>query len=259
MAEIQITPDLVEEALFLWMRAASERGDLALVEDWERERESAYLEPSGAAREAAFGALASSRFRELELGAPLSSSLEHCPHASTIIERVLVRKVARPRDEGSELYVDESNDGEATSARLTLAICAQTFLDPSALADLTLREYLHAEDMLDPEFGYRPALSPDQPLEPARHELVRDRSRMLWEARVAGRMAALQDAQDPLPDPPPIFQRAFSSLSGERCLALWSAAWYQRLGTWDGMIEVAHTCGDAQAQLDQGTPCSPTP
>jgi len=248
--EIEIAPDLVEEALFLWMRAAADRGEDALVARWERGREAAYRERSGSARASAFRALARSWSRELELEAPLGSALERCPHASERIERVLVRKVARARDEGSELYVDESGTDAVARARLTLTLRARTFLDPRELFETALREFLHAEDMLDPDFGYRPSLPAELAEEPARHELVRDRLRVLWEARVAGRMAALGGGSGPLPDPTPAFRRAFSAVPPESCRAIWNDAQRQRPRSWDGMMAVARSPGEARAGRD---------
>ena len=64
--------------------------------------------------------------------------------------------------------------------------------------------------MLDPAFGYRHELGPDLAPGDPRTELVRDRLRVLWEARVLGRARALLGSRGTSLGPPRAFLRAFA-------------------------------------------------
>ena len=112
------------------------------------------------------------------------------------------------------------------------------FLDREKLFAFALRELLYAEDMLAPSFGYRPKLALDPELEPARVELVRDRFRVLWEARVAGR-AERRSGREADASAPRRFRRAFAPLGDEATFELYALARTGALATFDELVEHA--------------------
>ncbi len=202
MSWLWIEPALAEEAVFERIRALERAGD-PRAGDWHREREALYAQPEGAARERAFGRLASTWFERLGLDRPLSEALAATARVRGAVVEVRLHRAGRPKAEGSELFRD---GGHST---LVFALTPARFAEPDRLIDFFLRECLHAEDMLEPAFGYRPDLGPGLLEEPARTELVRDRVRVLWEARVRSRMAAILGAPAAL-EPAPAFLRAFA-------------------------------------------------
>ena len=144
-----------------------------------------------------------------------------------------MRRCRSARREGSELF--RSEDAEPL---FVLGVRAERFCDRPGLYAFALRELLYAEDMLDPAFGHRPALPPG--LEPARRELVRDRYRVLWEARVAGRMARAGVAHGPPDGAPPRFRRAFGRAADPAAVdALYGEAFGGGLATQAALLEPA--------------------
>jgi hypothetical protein len=175
-----VDPALAEEAVFERMRVleAESHPD---VRRWQLEREALYA-ANPERRKADFEAFAERWFEHLGLTRPLSAALAATPHARTRLSEVRVHRAVRRAHEGSELYQ------EAQSARLVFGLTPRRFARPQELAEFFLRECLYAEDMLDPEWGYAPRLHLVPGEEPVHAELVRDRLRVLWQARVRGRM-----------------------------------------------------------------------
>jgi hypothetical protein len=203
MARIELDPALVEEAVFLRARQAEEQGD-GRAEDWYREREALYTESDPRQRQRAFVELGQRWFERWGLARDVQRALEHVPSLRALA-RVRVRRALGRRDEGSDLF---DAGGEM---RLEVALAPPRLLDPAGLQEFLVRECLYAEDMLAPDFGYRAGLGPDLDQEPARAELVRDRLRVLWEARVRARAAARLGSRPPA-GPGPAFRRAFAGL-----------------------------------------------
>jgi hypothetical protein len=228
---VRFDPDLLEEAVFRRMNAA----DTCAGPErraWDAERARIYELAPAAQREREFSALAGRWFARLGLDR-MRDVLALTPHLVRSAAEIRVRRASGARDEGSELYRG------GPKVRFVLAVHAERFADPAAGNELCLRECLHAEDMLDPAFGYRPALGPDLRAGEARTELVRDRLRVLWAARVRGRAAALLGSRrDELP--PAAFRRAFSAIGDDAALrALHERAASGALATFPELLEAA--------------------
>lgn len=197
-----VDPALAEEAVFERMRVLEARSHPD-AQRWQREREALYAVTSEQ-RKAPFEALAERWFDRLGLLRPLSTALSSTPCARELVDELRVHRAARRAQEGSELY----RDGDR--ARLVFGLTPLRFAHSEALEEFFLRECLHAEDMLDPAWGYTPRLPSEPGEEPAHAELVRDRLRVLWKARVQGRMARLRGTL-PASVAEPEFLRAFGS------------------------------------------------
>jgi hypothetical protein len=224
--ELALDPALVEEAVFQRARSLEAAGD-ALSVRWHREREARYALPV-AERPRAFAALALEWFERLELARPFTRALARVPEVLRAVREIRLERAVRARDEGSELYRD------GAVRRFVLTVLPARFLDKDALHELCLRELLYAQDMLAPAFGYVPELR-DAGEGPAQQELVRDRLRVLWAARVAGRVARELGAS-----PPPVpreFTRAFAGVLGpEECAALHARASGGELDTFAALL-----------------------
>jgi hypothetical protein len=200
-------PRLVEAALLTAMHAG---GDAAA---FRAERDGLYEVTESQAREAAFTALHARWFERLALDRPLREALALWPAIAAGCARCLVTRAQDERDEGGDLLV-----APAGRAVLSVRVSPETVAAPERSRPLLRRELLHVADMLDPRFGYEPAL-PERVAGTARERAVRDSYRVLWDAYVDGRLvrAGLVPAAaraDRLRD----FARAFAHL-GEGLLA----------------------------------------
>ena len=111
----------------------------------------------------------------------------------------------------------------------------ERFADGDALRELALRELLYADDMLDPMFGYRPALPPEVTVEHARAELVRDRFSALWDARIRGKMARLTSGEIES-EPDGNFAKAFKRADEALLRELFRSAVVGELATYDDLM-----------------------
>ena len=180
--------DLVEEAVFLALSGPSEQ-PIEEVRRWQQEREAVYERPS-AERDRAFRALAQRWWTRLDLSEPLRTAVRLCPALESSPGTLLVRRVARPKDEGCQVF--RPRDGGA--ARTVLTLRAELFATPGLLGAFALEELLYADDMLREEFGYRPAL-PVPATDLPRREALRERLRTLWSWRNRLRASALLGAK----------------------------------------------------------------
>lgn len=250
MSTLEVAAELAEEAVFLFMTQGSAADPVAIA-SWHRERETLYLAPQGADREGLFRNHAQVWFKKLELGQPIVAALRACPRVLRRIPSIQVRRVARFRDEGSEVFGPSGpNDASGPGpGRMILGLRPQRFLDARSLEEFALRELLHADDMLDPDFGFDPVFEPTPGCEPARRDLVRDRLRVLWDARVEGRLAR---RRDPVATAPPAgagFRQAFGVSADPLAVEeLHARAWGGHLASYDRILECAKR-GCAQAEL----------
>lgn len=250
MVQLWIDPALAEEALFERMRVLESAGD-AEARLWQSERESIYASCAASARAAAFVELAGNWFERLDLARPLRAALASTPHVRASVAEIRLHRAARRTQEGSELYRD------ASITRLVFGLTPARFGDSTTLPEFFLRECLYAEDMLDPTVGFSPELDPAHVDERARAELVRDRLRVLWEARIAGRAAALL-GMDPAPGPGPSFRRAFAgALTPAELGALHERASRGALATFSQLLAAAR--GEPGLPSELGSPCSSEP
>jgi len=232
---IRYASDLAEEAVFLFMSRGGE-GDPIEARSWHREREPLYLAPNGPEREARFHEHALRWFERLALGAPVERAARSCPRAVGVLASIEVRRVVRSRDEGSEVFGSE--DPSAGGARsLVLGVLPCRFLEPQALERIARRELLYVEDMADPAFEFDPRRRHAGAEDPARRELVSDRFRVLWEARIDGKLARPASA---LPPSTARFRQSFGkSFDPEAVESLFREAWSGELATHAALLERA--------------------
>jgi hypothetical protein len=148
----------------------------------ERERLYGVLDPDE--RNAAFFKLHLDWFREWGLEKPLAEALKEYPLLAQKLTVLAVRKPHGKNDEGAELYVNHAGQRSAV-----VALRPELFEREPELRTYMRHEFTHLNDMLDPAFGYEPAL--DLPgLNGAQQRLARERYRLLWDITIDGRLAA---------------------------------------------------------------------
>jgi hypothetical protein len=182
-------------------RLAEEVVSLALrsrpAADYWKERERIYALPAAEEREREFERLALDHLEALQLAAPIRQAIEEAPLVATGAARCRVVRAFSRRDEGAELFVAPDTAGKRSreSRSVLLKLRAEVFLDPPQLLACLRHELLHIADMLDPDFGYDPAL-PEASSDPARTRIVIGRYRALWDTVIDGRLAARGWAPD---------------------------------------------------------------
>ena len=232
MSTLEFEPVLVEEAVFLAMHSMD-----TSVRAWERERDALYRTPASPTRERAFRDLAAKWFDQLGLARPIESALRACPRVRDGIVTIDIRHVVRARDECSEVL---GRSGACKPERLVLGLRPERFLVPATLEELALREFLHADDMLDPAFGFERTFDAGAEPGSAQLELVRDRFCVLWEARVQGRMARRADAAAAPPLPSARFRKVFGAHAPPSAVeTLFQRAWSGALASYGALIEHA--------------------
>lgn len=173
---------LIEEAVFLALRRHRDE------ERYHAERSPVYEIADPERREKGFRELDLRWFERLGLGDSVGPALEEAPALPTAIRQCAVVAAPTRRDEGAELFVD-SEPATSDGCRRTVRILVrpESLLEPASLRRFLRHELLHISDMLDPEFGYEPAL-PETSGGPAHRRVLTERYRVLWDAFVDGRM-----------------------------------------------------------------------
>jgi hypothetical protein len=181
--EIEYEPGFLDEAVRRAVAAAPES------RLYHRQRERAYREPDPELRARTFEALDREWFGRLGLDRELRGALAEQPLILDAVGRVGVGRPPHRRDAGAELLVRQPRADEMPSeARvLRLLLVPQMLLDGGETLTFLRRELLHVADMLDPRFGYEPALA--APGGPTHERLLRERYRAVWDVTVDGRLA----------------------------------------------------------------------
>lgn len=190
------------------------------VARFHRERERLYAIPDPDERNTAFFKLHLDWFREWGLEQPLTDVLREFPLVRDELGTLAVRKTSGKNDEGAELYVNEA--GQRTGL---LALRLERLANHSALLDYLRHEFTHLHDMLNPEFGYSPAL--DLPgLNAAQKRLARERYRLLWDITIDGRLTAAGHTPMATRDQHAIaFGRGYSFWSDSKQAEVLNALW----------------------------------
>ncbi len=179
---IQFDPQLVEEAVHLAISAQT-------AKSFHGEREAIYSHADAGERERAFADLHNRWFQQMKLDGSVHQALSREPLIGQAITRCTVAPARRPAQEGAELYVRPPEPGlaERDRRRVVIQLRATTLVDRQRLEPLLQRELLHIADMLDPTFGYRPAL-PASTAGPTHDRLLMDRYSAVWATSVVGRL-----------------------------------------------------------------------
>jgi hypothetical protein len=221
--QILYDEDFIESAAFLC--AEGRRGGVPPLQiaRFHREREKLYgiLDPDE--RNTAFFTLHLDWFREWGLEQPLTDVLKEFPLVRERLGVLAVRKTTGRNDEGAELYVNDS--GERTGL---LALRLERLRDAAGLRDYLRHEFTHLHDMLDPAFGYSPALELPG-LNAAQKRLARERYRLLWDITIDGRLAAAGRApMQTREQHSGAFARAFSFWPEQKQAETFSPLWGSR-------------------------------
>lgn len=194
-ASVHLDRGLVEQAV----RLAIERVSPQERRRFHREREPIYeLDP--ARREASFQDLHARWLDRLALADPLLALLAEQPSIERSTAACLVGPAARRKDEHADLRdpraLAAGAEGAAASAGrrferpvLVIRLRAPTLADAGSLERLLRRELCYVADMLDPAFGYDPALAVRETSGPLA-SLLRERHELLWRVAVDGRLDA---------------------------------------------------------------------
>lgn len=174
---------LVEEAVLRALRRSPD--------EWtfHRERDGLYDLTDPETQEAAFRNLHAAWFVRLGLDRPIQQALSERPRVAVSVHRCAVTAARSKKDECADLFVSPAEEGGSEVARRAVGIQVrpESLLDSDRLLDLLRHELLHVEDMLDPNFGYEPAL-PRSEVGPAYDRLLQDRYCALWDATIDGRL-----------------------------------------------------------------------
>ena len=183
--QLRYDEDFIEAAVLLCASGPRQGVPSLQIFRFQREREKLYAVLDPDERNSAFFKLHLEWFREWGLERPLTGMLNEFPLVGEGLEVLAVRKTIGKHDEGAELYVNQT--GQCTGL---LALRLERLTNDVALRDYLRHEFTHLHDMLNPAFGYSPAL--DLPgLNAAQRRLARERYRLLWDVTIDGRLAAV--------------------------------------------------------------------
>ena len=183
--ELRYDEDFIEAAVFLCASGRRKGVPSLQIARFHRERERLYSVLDPDERNTAFFKLHLDWFREWGLEQPLTDVLKEFPLVREQLGVLAVRKTTGKNDEGAELYVNET--GQRTGL---LALRLERLSNDAKLRDYLRHEFTHLHDMLNPAFGYSPAL--DLPgLNAAQKRLARERYRLLWDITIDGRLTAI--------------------------------------------------------------------
>jgi len=198
---VEFDSRLVEEVVQRFLR------DRPAATYWQ-ERERIYAIEDLEDRNHAFVRLHQEQFEAWALGDPFYKAIEEQPLLAVYADRFRVMASTSRRDEGAELFVAPTAVQPDPSSRRSIVVRVNSgdFSRPERLLELLRHELFHIADMLDPAFGYDPAL-PEVDGGPARLKLVVDRYRVLWDTVIDGRLWRLERG---LPETRELRRREFS-------------------------------------------------
>jgi hypothetical protein len=182
--QLRYDEDFIEAAAFLC--ASGQRKGVPPLQTvrFHREREKLYSILDADERNAAFFQLHLDWFREWGLEKLLTDVLKEFQLLPEKLAGLGVRTTRGRNDQGAELYVNETGERNAI-----LALSPESFVRDAGLRDYLRHEFTHLSDMLNPSFGYAPALELPG-LNGAQPRLARERYRLLWDITIDGRLAA---------------------------------------------------------------------
>jgi hypothetical protein len=146
-AALRVDPALAETAVF-WAHARPGVAGSDARRRYRRRRDSAYASDTAREREAAFARIAVLEFEELGLAGPLFAALRERPALDERVTTILVADARTSLEEGVTC--------DAGGTSLGFRVDAPRFSDPPALLDWARHVLGHAEDTLDPAFGFEP-------------------------------------------------------------------------------------------------------
>jgi hypothetical protein len=187
---LSFSADLAEEAVLLAIAAHAEEPS------FRRARDPLYrLAPED--RESAFTRLHQEWLVRLGLDQPFHDALDELPELADATARCLVSRAYSRPDETVDLLIAPEEPGRTGRSILVRVRATALQHGPRVLGWLR-SELLKVSDMLDPSFGYEPALPVSG--DPADQQLARERYRAIWDVSTMGRLErrglAREDAVD---------------------------------------------------------------
>jgi hypothetical protein len=182
MMQVSYDDDLVEGGVLLCADGQAAGIPSLQVRRFRADCERCYRLADPDERNAAFGQVHRLWFREWGLEKRLEEPLAGFPLLARELRLLAFRKARRGNEEAAELYVNADSGRHAV-----VALRPERLLDQPLLAPFLGHELMHVHDMVDPGFGYCPALPGEGP-SALRQRLVRDRYRLLWDITIDGRL-----------------------------------------------------------------------
>ena len=194
---IELDPTLIEETVFLALRARELLGDRDMFEQYHQRIDSLYdLRGDDRRREVAFQEVHAEFFGSLGFEETLRGHLAEFPLLERELNGITFLKTVVRKQEGSELFVRQDEKAGSRQHRTAVVrLRAELFLDPDQLSLLLRRELYHVSDMVDAAFAYRPDLG-ETGESIAQQNLVRDRYCVLWSLYVDARLVRAGQAPD---------------------------------------------------------------
>jgi hypothetical protein len=225
--------DFVEAVVFIAASGKRPNVPSLQIRRFHRERERCYdiLDPDD--RNAAFFKLHLDWFREWGLEKLLLGFVKEYPLLPTALRTLAFRKVRMEKDEGAELYVSEENGRSAV-----VAMRSERFERDDALASLLRHEFMHLSDMVDPAFGYSPALNLPA-LNPTQQRITRERYRLFWDITIDGRLFHAGRSACKREHHEVIFHRAFSFWPETRRMQVFEMHWNDAAPHHDNLLALA--------------------
>jgi hypothetical protein len=179
---IHYDPKLVEEAVFHAQR------DSYVARELDENRSRIYAITDAEQREPLFQELYGEWFARLGLGESVTRALREQPLLLASVQDCYVVCAVGAKEEGAELFVAADPAAAETPRRtLRILIRPQSLLDRATVLAFLRHELFHIADMVDPAFGYEPALPRSQGGD-TYDTLITNRYRVLWDATINGRM-----------------------------------------------------------------------
>lgn len=177
MPTIRIDPTLIELVINSALEESERSADAWLGREYHALADPLYAKLAIQDREGAFDAIAVTLFAKLGWDTLIANTYAEFPDLAARAPDLLVLGALRESEEGAVI----GRDGKSVCLRVRL----QRFRDRGRLAAFLRHEVQHADDMLDPEFGY--ALTREPSL--GESNRVADRYRAFWCAYVDARLA----------------------------------------------------------------------
>jgi hypothetical protein len=232
--QVQYDEDFLEASVFL--AASGQRPGVPALQlaRFHREREKLYDILGPDERSAAFFRLHLEWFREWGLERPLRTVLGEFPLLREQLTVLAVHQAPTEREEGAELYVNP--EGQRTGV---LALRRDRLRNDNVCTRFLRHEFSHLHDLLNPAFGYAPALELPG-LNQAQQRLAGERYRLLWDITIDGRLAR----KGHTPSEPPqhyaaAFRRAYSFWPEARQTTEFARLWEAQAPTHQDLLALA--------------------
>lgn len=196
---LRIDPAFAEAVVWRVLSRADVRTAGAL-DAYRRRSEPVYELTDHASRDAAFSELAIGEFERLGLAEPLQRAIRERPAVADRVRIILIGD-ARGRSEQGITW-------EPGGAHLGIRVDASRFVDPDGLLAWARHAFGHAEDTIDPAFGFRPGW--EDTAEGRIASATQARLHRLWDVTVDARLAAAGRIA-----PGPTLRRHHSAIAGD--------------------------------------------